>query len=352
MSNELGRLVQGNDAGVQSTDCMEFIYKHEVPDGRKVTYANFVCDHRPLKSEPFRIRLVVGGDRLEYTADAGSPAASMLETKLLVNSVISDAGDGAKFMSSDLKDFFLSSTMAQPEYMRIPWKYIPDDIRTRYNLHHKKHHDYVYVKIKRGMYGLKQAAILAYEQLVDHLKLHGYEPVIGTTCIFHHKTRRTKFCLCVDDFGVKYYTKNDLDHFLDTLRKKYTVTTDMNFCGLTFDWHYNDGYVDMSMPEYVTKALQRLNYQPSKQPQYSPHEHNPITKMKKGMQQYANDDHTPFVSKTDTTWVQSVVGTFLYYARAIDNTILPALRNRHITGKSYINYNEKMSTTTRLHEHV
>ena len=31
----------------------------------------------------------------------------MLETKLLVNSVIYDAKDGALFMSVDLKDFFL-----------------------------------------------------------------------------------------------------------------------------------------------------------------------------------------------------------------------------------------------------
>ena len=95
LSNEIGRLVQGNDNGVKSTDCMEFIFKHEVPERKKVTYANFVCDHRPLKTEPFRIRLVVGGDKLEYADDTGSPAASMLETKLLVNSVISDADDGA-----------------------------------------------------------------------------------------------------------------------------------------------------------------------------------------------------------------------------------------------------------------
>ena len=39
-----------------------------------------------VKTEPFRVRLVVGGDKLDYHEDAGAPAASMLETKLLVNS--------------------------------------------------------------------------------------------------------------------------------------------------------------------------------------------------------------------------------------------------------------------------
>ena len=52
-----------------------------IPKDRKITYATFVCDHQPLKPEPNRTRLVVGGDQLEYTDDVGSPAASMSETK-------------------------------------------------------------------------------------------------------------------------------------------------------------------------------------------------------------------------------------------------------------------------------
>ena len=106
MSNELGRLAQGNDRGIKATDTIDFIHKEEVPITAKVAYANFVCTHRPLKSEPNRIRLVVGGDSLTCDDDTSSPAASLLETKLMLNSVISDAKQGARFMSLDLKDFF------------------------------------------------------------------------------------------------------------------------------------------------------------------------------------------------------------------------------------------------------
>ena len=77
LSNEWGRLAQGNDAGVRSTDTIDFIHKQEVPVDRDVTYATFVLDYRPLKSEPYRIRITVGGDRLSYPFDAGSPAASV-----------------------------------------------------------------------------------------------------------------------------------------------------------------------------------------------------------------------------------------------------------------------------------
>ena len=146
MSNELGRLAQGNIHGVRATDTIDFIFKGDIPPGQAITYANFVCDYRPLKSELYRIRLVAGGDKLTYDGDAGAPAASLLETKLMINSVISDAKDGARFMSCDLKDFFLATPMVNPEYMRILYKYIPHDIRTMYNLDSKLAPDgYIYI---------------------------------------------------------------------------------------------------------------------------------------------------------------------------------------------------------------
>ena len=105
----------------------------------------------------------------------------MVETKLLVNSTISDASKGAKFMSMDLKDYFLATPMDRNEYMRVKLKYFPADIISRYNLMTLVAADgYIYIKIKKGMYGLKQAALLAYRNLKQHLAPHGYYPVIGT----------------------------------------------------------------------------------------------------------------------------------------------------------------------------
>ena len=104
------------------------------------------------------------------------------------------------------------------------------------------------MRIKQGIYRPKQAAILAYEQLAKHLNTHGYYPVIGTNKMFPHKTWKTKFCLCVDYFGIKYHSTDDTDHILHSLKYKYAITNDWeekNFCGLTFDWKYKACYVDM-----------------------------------------------------------------------------------------------------------
>ena len=106
------------------------------------------------------------------------------------------------------------------------------------------------------MYGLKQAAILAYKKLKSILEKEGYIHIESTTGLWKHKNRKTIFALCVDDFGVKYFNKEDLAHLIATLQKHYIITIDKTgkkYCGLTFDWHYEDGYVDVSMPEYVNK---------------------------------------------------------------------------------------------------
>ena len=330
LSNEWGRLAQGNNAGVESTDTIEFIDHLHVPKDRKITYASFVCDHRPLKDEKWRIRLVVGGDKLPYNADSGSPATDLLETKILINSVISDARQyGAKFLTMDLKDMFLHTPMKKPEYMKVHIKYFPADIIQQYALNNLAHNGYIYIKIKKGMYGLKQASVLAYQNLTKLLTDGGYQHIVGSLGMWKHKTRKTLFCLCVDDFGVKYYSKEDVQHLHDTIAKEYTCKIDWtgkNFLGYTLNWNYDKGYVDISIPDYIRNALKRLGYNVSVTPQYSPHEHIGVNWTNKGDRQYAQQpDTSPFLSKVETKYVQQVVGVFLYYARALDSTMLPAL---------------------------
>jgi hypothetical protein len=51
--------------------------------------------------------------------------------------------------------------MDRYEYMRIPAKDIPADIMEQYNLAPLVHNGHVLTKIRKGMYGLPQAGILA-----------------------------------------------------------------------------------------------------------------------------------------------------------------------------------------------
>ena len=157
-STELGQLSQGV-RDVEGNNVVDFVHFSELPKDRIVTYANMVCDIRPLKKEKFRVCLAVGGDRMQYTDNTASQAATLLETKFLLNSTISQSAQGARFMTLGIKDFFLQTVIKRPEYMKIHSKYFLQDIKEKYNNNNKIHSDgYIYCKIKRGMYGLKQAA--------------------------------------------------------------------------------------------------------------------------------------------------------------------------------------------------
>ena len=80
------------------------------------------------------------------------------------------------------------------------------------------------------------------------------------------------------------------------------------------------------MPGYVQESLKRLGHTTLKHPQYSPHAHRPIQYGKKGARQYATTpDLSPPLSPAETEHVQSITGSFLFYGRAIDLTILPTL---------------------------
>ena len=72
-----------------------------------------------MKDEPYRVRITVGGDRLDYEDDAGSSAANLLETKILLNSIISDARKGARFMYLDIKDHFLGTPITDLDHMQV-----------------------------------------------------------------------------------------------------------------------------------------------------------------------------------------------------------------------------------------
>ena len=97
---------------------------------------------------------------------------------------------------------------------------------------------WVYLNIVKGMYGLKQAGIISNMELTKHLDKFGYYPVQHTPGLWRHKTRATIFTLVVEDFTIKYATKQDSDHILQSLRAKYTISMDWEaslYIGITLN---------------------------------------------------------------------------------------------------------------------
>ena len=78
--------------------------------------------------------------------------ADMLAAKLMWKSVISALG--ARYTSMDIKKVYLGTSMDEYEYTKIPLKMFPKYMKKQCNLMEHKKGRYVYLEIRRVIYGL------------------------------------------------------------------------------------------------------------------------------------------------------------------------------------------------------
>ena len=80
---------------------------------------------------------------------------------------------------------------------------------------------WVFFEIRKGIYGLPQAGVLAHQKLTSILAPHGYAPTKNTPGLWTHSSRPITFALVVDDFGVKYGGEEHARHLLNILLANY-----------------------------------------------------------------------------------------------------------------------------------
>jgi hypothetical protein len=120
----------------------------------------------------------------------------------MLNSIISTPN--AKFMTIDLKDFYINTPNSQFKYFRMKLELFPQDVINEYGLQNKIDSDSnVFCKVNRGMYSLPQAGILAQELLPKRLFKADYIQSAVTPGFWRHKWQPISFTLIVDDFKVK-----------------------------------------------------------------------------------------------------------------------------------------------------
>jgi hypothetical protein len=147
-ANEIGRLCHGHGADsnmTSGTNTMFFIPIKDMPKGRRATYIQIVCADHPEKVDPQRVRCTVGGHQVDYPGIGTTKTADLTTAKILFNSILSTPN--ARYMTGDLKDFYLGTPMEYYEYIRIPCTVIPDSIMLKYKLAPLIHNGYVYAEV-------------------------------------------------------------------------------------------------------------------------------------------------------------------------------------------------------------
>ena len=155
----------------------------------------------------------------------------------------------------------------------------------------------------------------------------GYVECENTPGLSRHETRPISFTLVVDNFGVKYVNKEDVDHLIASIKTIYSLTEDWTenlCCGIALEWNYKNGHVDISMPGYIRNKLQKYGHTMPKRLQTCPYSPEP--------KKYGSEappplppDATPKLDARGVKRIQKIVGSILYYTRAADMTVLMAL---------------------------
>jgi hypothetical protein len=164
-------------------------------------------------------------------------------------------------MMMDIKNYYLGTPLPRLEYMKMLLSRFPKEIIKKYNLNALAVDGWVYIEIRKGMYGLKQAGLLSNQLLQTPLEPFGYYPARHTPGLWLHKTRPISFTLVVDDFAVKYVGKHHAKHLRNALLQTYELITDWTatvYSGMTLKWDYKNRTCDNSMPGYVSNVLSKF----------------------------------------------------------------------------------------------
>jgi hypothetical protein len=114
---ELGRLAQVIPSVSNGTNTIVFIGRDDVPinQHKDITYRRVCVNYCPEKVDPNHSCLTVGGNSITYPGDCGTPTVDMVTVKIQLNSIVSTKD--ACYCTIDLKDFYINTPMARPEFM-------------------------------------------------------------------------------------------------------------------------------------------------------------------------------------------------------------------------------------------
>ncbi len=215
------------------------------------------------------------------------------------------------------------------EYLHMHLTLFPSWIQVQYSLAAMAYKEFVQLEMRQAVWGLPQAGIHADKCLQCKLAPFGYYKHVKTPGLWYYKTRPISFTLVVDNLGVKYFSQEDIAHFIGAIiLTYYTLTKDWTgnlYCGIALDWDCKNRAVNILMPGYIKEKLQEYNHVKTLQRiqtcSYSPAPKQYGTKAQAPLP----PNQSPHLDEEGNQRVQQIVGSILYYMQAVDMMVLMAL---------------------------
>ncbi len=144
----------------------------------------------------------------------------------------------ARYMCIDIKNFYLMVALEYFKYMKMPLNLSTEWIVRQCNLCQHALQGFIYLEMQQVVWGLPQACILANKGLCRKLAPFGYYKSTHTTGLWHHKTQPITFTLVVDNFGINYVNKDNVEHLIARIEKDSSLTKDWTgdlYCEIQLD---------------------------------------------------------------------------------------------------------------------
>jgi hypothetical protein len=145
--NECRRLFQGIRDILGTDKCFLTTLKN-IPEDRKIANGKIVCDYKPHKQEKERVRLTVGGDRLDYAGDVATSKADITTFKIPIITTLSTEDAAMTIMG--IKNYYLGTPLPRFESMKMLISCFHEKIIQKYNLNALAVDGWVYIEIRKA----------------------------------------------------------------------------------------------------------------------------------------------------------------------------------------------------------
>ena len=247
MQKEIDDRVEGEN--------FEIVKRSMVPEGAKVLPAVWQLKRkRDIKSgaiKKYKARLNIDGSRMEkgiHYDDSYAPVASWNSIRLLLAMA---ATHGWHTRQLDYVAAFPQAPVERELYMQIPRGVQIEGVSNT--------KDYA-LKLKKNLYGQKQAGRVWNKYLVKKLKKIGFKQSEIDECLFYRG--KTLYVLYTDDSLLASPDPKEMDKIVEDMKRvglDITVEGDIqDFLGVNID-RKDDGSVHLVQPQLIESILQDLN---------------------------------------------------------------------------------------------
>lgn len=209
------------------------------------------------KINRFRARLCCRGFKQKFNIHYKETYAPVSRQATVRTCLAIAAWNGLKRRVLDIDSAFLHSDLPTPLYMKAP---------KGLNLKNGE-----VLKIKKGLYGAKQAARLWWLHFTDYLKSVGFTPNPADPCLMMKVSGDTFLMipLYVDDCPIFGSSDLVIDQFLEQVRKKFKIkTSSMNFVlGMELE-DKEDGGILLHQNKYIRELVHKFKITLSARKQY------------------------------------------------------------------------------------